>query len=115
MHAVRVGRSLEVPDTALPQLMHHHGFIIWQSRGFTGLLGHHKMATIGRSVLRFVAPEYAPHVLDVIRKPPVRSRLRVELVRADGERVPVNVVGKTVVVQGLKVRLVDLKKYINTF
>lgn len=110
MHAVRVGRSLAVPDTALPQLMHHQGFIIWQSQGFTRLLGHHKMATIGRSVLRFVAPEYAPHVEDVIRQPPVRSQLRVELVRADGERVPVEVVGRTVVVQGIIVRFVNVTK-----
>ncbi len=109
MHAVRVGRSIEVPDTALPQLMHHRGFIIWQSHGLTRLLDHHKKATIGRSVLRFVAPEYAPHVAGVIRRPPLRSQRRVELVRAEGERVPVEVVGVNAVVRGLVVRRVEVR------
>jgi PAS domain S-box-containing protein len=109
MVAVRVGRSLRLQDSVSPVFVHHGGFIVWHSQGLAALLGHNTGPFVGRSVLRFVAPEYAQRTAAVLGRKPARSRLRMELVRADGERVPVEVRGENVVVGGMKARRVEVR------
>jgi hypothetical protein len=73
------------------------------------LLGHNTGPFAGRSVLRFVAPEFAQRTAAVLGRKLGRSRLRVALVRADGERVPVEVVGRNVMVGGMRARRVEVR------
>lgn len=109
MHAMRVGRSLGLPDSALPLFLHQHGFIIWQSLGFARLLGHHKRHLHGRSIIRFVTPECAPRAEAVLRRPHLPSRLRLDLLHANGSTIPVEVRGEPAVVEGIEVRRVVVR------
>lgn len=109
MHAVRVGRSLGLPDSVLPVLLHHEGFIIWQSHGLARLLGRYKAGLRGRSVLRFVTPECAPRAEAVLHRPHLPSRLRLDLLHANGTKIPVEVRGEPAVVEGLEVRRVVVR------
>lgn len=109
MEAVRVSRSLRLPDTVQPVAIHHGGFVIWLSQGLAALLGHDNRPFIGRSVLHFVAPEYVQRVAGALKRKQAQSRLRVELVREDGGRVPVEVRGEDAVVGGVQVRRVEVR------
>jgi hypothetical protein len=57
-----------------------------------------------------VAPEFAQRTAAVLWRQSARSRLWVELVRADGERVPVEVVGRDVMVGGMRARRVEVRR-----
>jgi PAS domain S-box-containing protein len=109
MHAIRVGRSLRLPDSVSPVFVHHGGFIVWHSQGLAALLGHNTGPFVGRSVLRFVAPEFAQRTEAVLGRKRGRSSMMVALVRDDGVRVPVEVVGRNVVVGGMKARRVEVR------
>lgn len=109
MVAVRVGRSLKLQDSVRPLCVHQGGFIIWLSQSLAALLGHKSGPFIGRSVLRFVAPEFAQQTAAALGRQWGRSSLMVALVREGGERVPVEVRGESVVVGGMEMRRVEVR------
>ncbi|MCP3140000.1 PAS domain-containing sensor histidine kinase [Pyxidicoccus xibeiensis] len=85
--------------------LHEGGIVLDANRALATLMGHASVAElIGRRLTDWVAPEFRAMVAAVMSRG-VETPYEVVCVRADGQRLPLEVLGRTVTWEGRQVRL----------
>ncbi|MBZ4413552.1 PAS domain-containing protein [Myxococcus sp. XM-1-1-1] len=85
--------------------LHENGVVLDANRALAHLLGHDSpRELIGHHLVEWVAPEYRPAVMSAVARG-VETPYEVMCVRRDGQRIPLEVLGKFVTWEGRQVRL----------
>ncbi|WP_163869932.1 PAS domain-containing sensor histidine kinase [Myxococcus eversor] len=85
--------------------LHENGVVLDANRALAHLLGHDSpRELIGHHLVEWVAPEYRPAVMSAVARG-VETPYEVLCVRRDGQRIPLEVLGKHVTWEGRQVRL----------
>jgi two-component system sporulation sensor kinase C len=96
-------------DASLEGLViHDKGKIIDTNRTFAESLGYAQSEIIGQMVTRFAAPEYRDIIMNHIFSDSEQP-YDAELMRKDGTRFPVEIIGRTVDYQGKKLRVAAIR------
>ncbi|NTX02635.1 PAS domain-containing protein [Myxococcus sp. CA051A] len=85
--------------------LHENGVVLDANRALAHLLGHDSPRDlIGHHLIEWVSPEYRPAVMSAVARG-VETPYEVMCVRRDGQRIPLEVLGKHVLWEGRQVRL----------
>ncbi|QIL45038.1 EAL domain-containing protein [Acidovorax sp. HDW3] len=89
-------------------VFHRHGRVLDGNEALERLVGYRATEVIGRSILDFVSPEYHQAVIDYMTQGR-EDNYEIVVLHRNGQRIPVEVVGKTMPDEGEEYRIAVLR------